>query len=108
MSIIEITLKFKRQVNDFLIGVDEQGNERWFERKKYPGACYDGAVLRVTVDAKQWAKRLACQNSVRTERKVRHCMRCRRSFTADTNQFICDPCKKSDDWKTGFTVFDTP
>lgn len=34
----------------------------------------------------------------------RRCLKCRKTFKAERNQFLCGPCKKTDTWREGHGI----
>ena len=90
-----------------MIGVDNLGVERWFDKRQTEEWSLEGDMLRVQMDEQVWKRRTASNGEPRSTvvLKDRTCMRCRRSFKAEPQMHICKSCKQSDDWQDGFTVF---
>lgn len=106
---INVAFSFKKELPKYLVGVDDHGIERWFDRSKYE--CWvqlqnDPAgrdpILMVRLTTKEWEKR---QQAVEPKEvvftKARKCLCCSTTFQAEKHMFVCDPCKATTAWKTG-------
>lgn len=101
MAIIHLDLEYVRSAGQYLVASDDKGVERWFNSKDPTVRLVEGRV-HVDIDERKWAKR--CQDSRRgtvvdRTKVVRKCMRCKREFHGHKVQYICTPCKQSEEFQ---------
>jgi hypothetical protein len=106
MSIVALQLSFVRDTGRYLVG-SYAGAEYWFDKRQTPEWEVDGGALKLATDQKAWERRLKTAKipPERVETRLRNCMCCSTPFEAEKHLRVCDPCKKTDSWKMGGTVF---
>lgn len=111
MTNVAVELSFTKRVTNYVVGVDQGGQERWFDVRRYPEYRVEGDRLTVVIDAKTWSKKFAGVGKQPTvkpkaDKKTRTCRMCRKEFEADKWQFVCDTCHTSAAWREGISPFD--
>lgn len=105
---VEVKLIFKRDNGKDLIGLDEDGVERWFSKSKFPEYKIAGEQLVVMVPEKVWGARKkksitenkAPANITAKGGRIRACLMCKEVQFLEKGMFVCDCCKESHAWKT--------
>lgn len=108
LDTVRLNLTFKRENETFLICEDSDGNRRSF-RKIDISYLIDKKRNKATVvvDRKRLARIMKRQSVTapmvisKAKAKTRKCLNCKSEFKAEPNIFICTPCKKTSNWKSG-------
>lgn len=115
MDTITIKMKLLRESGHYVIGF-KGDRERWFDTRKIISFSIYGKTLSVTLQKKDWERRLRadkandqCKSEVavtkekkRTTKETRNCLLCKHPFPKEKNIYICDPCKQTSNWQSGY------
>lgn len=109
MSVVTVELQYQSTTGEYFIGIDDNGEKRWFDRRHHSEIRVVGERLIVEIDERKWKRRT--QSALVTKPKDdgckdRKCLMCRTTFRAEKNIFICTPCKETAEWRNGSTIFD--
>lgn len=102
-----IELLFLRQTGNYVVAEDIEGKERWFDVRKVN--CHiEGEDLTVILPTKDWKRRVNNPEvQVRENRHVvKTCIICRQPRTMEKQNYICDGCKSTPEWKCSSGPFD--
>jgi hypothetical protein len=102
VALIEVKLPFDREVTRYVVANDD-GRERWFDKSKLDVRVEGGTVVAM-IDAKQWRGRVKNSSHPKAPTKLKKCLCCRQSAALEKNQYICNSCKQTPDWKDGAAV----
>lgn len=108
MSVITVELQYRRKEGHYVLGIDDLGERRWFDDRRYTDMWVDGDKLLVRMDARKWRRRQgqSVEKRPTTDCKDRRCLMCRKVFRAPKNIFVCSTCKERQEWKDGLSIFD--
>lgn len=101
-------LRLVEESGNYVIGEDEDGTFYQFDASGVSMCVIDRTAESVRVNFRLGQVRRMEQLSERgprsekrSQRLVRKCMNCHHPFEADPVIFICDPCKKTTNYRTG-------
>ncbi len=105
---VRLHLCFIRENDTFIIGEDSDGNRRSFRKQDVSFVVNRKQdSVQVIVDRKR-LDRIKARRSEKAPtaemaktKKERKCLNCKHPFMADAVTFICTPCKRTQNWKSG-------
>lgn len=106
MGQIEVKLRYSHTTADYVVGEDEHGSQRWFRRTGEVPFEITGDDLVVVVDETAWKRRQKSYAPDKVETKKRKCLSCRNEFAAEKNQYVCNSCKSTHNWRQGYNSFE--
>ena len=106
MSTVNVQLQLVKDTGRYLVA-HQGGPDFWFDKETLPGWRVEGDELFVEITEKAWTRRQRAVREVEppVETKVRKCLCCSKPFAAEKNQYVCAPCKRTEIWHAGGTVF---
>ena len=108
MSGISLQLKLVKDTGRYLV-TDYEGRQFWFDKQQIIDWRVDNGQAQIDVEETAWQRRLRNIQVHPAEPaialKARKCLCCGAKFEAEKNIYVCGPCKRTEAWKAGGTVF---
>jgi hypothetical protein len=107
MSNISIQLKLVKDTGRYLVA-EQDGSDFWFDKETLAFWQAEENEVSITLDSKSWTRRLRnaqLNAEPKPETRTRKCLCCGAPFQAEKMIFVCSPCKKTQSWQMGGTVF---
>jgi hypothetical protein len=109
---LTLTFSVVKNAPTFVEVRDEHGHSRAFEKGRQPlELSADEKTVTVVVAKKLWERRMKRlpekapvnerKASKPVAKKTRKCLICKHDFPQEKNQYICQPCKSTANWKSG-------
>ena len=107
MSNVNIQLKLVKDTGRYLVA-EQDGSDFWFDKETLVFWQAEEDEVSITLDSKSWTRRLRnaqLNAEPKPETRTRKCLCCGAPFQAEKMIFVCSPCKKTQSWQMGGTVF---
>jgi hypothetical protein len=106
VSEVNVQLKLERDTGRYLVGKQDQALF-WFDKETLTQWRVEDGDVFILLEEALWKRRLrnARQSEPKPNTRARKCLCCGNPFQAEKGMFVCSPCKRTEAWHMGGTVF---